>query len=950
MNAKKGNTWICEGLRTAARFFFVSWRGLESGAELLGLTRRLEAMTGGEGCGMGEERAALEYSRLVCGTGDRALPLWGSAIRGQRDTLLDKSTLEVVRIYHDKGLMADPAYGQPADYIGTQLAFLSYLAAEGAKEWFARFRQEHFMPLAEELLKLLRSERDGCLYKVTAASVKLAAGYEGGEPVSAELPPGLIRFPESLEAGFDKERIVPTHGRGNCGGRCIVKSHVVNGCITGLSSDDSDGSDGLPVLRACARGYSYRRTFLSTKRLRYPMKRIGERGQASFVRISWDEALDTIARECKRVKELYGPASRYVNSSSGVYALLRGDDFARRLLALDGGYLERYNTYSSACAKYVTPYVYGTSDAGAAFYTLRYSELIVLWAFNPVETNYGSEVISVLAAAKGRGVPIVVVDPRYNDTAAAFADEWIPLRPGTDSALADAMAYVIVSEGLHDKAFLDKYCIGFDREHMPEGSDPGDCLLDYLNGTWDGIKKSPEWAEPITGVSAARIYGLARRYAKLKPAALLPGLGHQRHANGEQSVRSLCMLACITGNVGKTGGHSGGYNHIRLHAIPEIPQPPNPCPYAIPSFLWTRAISSGAEMTRREDGVRGGERLPSPIKLIFNIGGNLLMNQHSDCFRTAEILKDDSLCEFIVCSDVFMTPGARYADIVLPAASMFECSNINVPWDTGNFLLYSSPAAAPLWECRDDYDWLLGLAERLGAGREFSQGHSNAESWMRALYEKLRQEEPELPDYGQFSRAMGHKYRHQPENTAFKKQIEDPERHPFPTPSGKIELYSERLKSSGELPAIPRYVPSFEGPESADGRYPLQLIGFHVKNRCHSIHGNNEAMEDLEPHRLWINPEDAARRGLTQGDEAEVFNDRGRLRICVYITRRIMPGVAAIPQGAWFRPEGGVDMGGNINTLTTQRPSPLARGNPQHSNLVEVIKAGRKEAGRHVHP
>lgn len=221
---------------------------------------------------------------------------------------------------------------------------------------------------------------------------------------------------------------------------------------------------------------------------------------------------------------------------------------------------------------------------------------------------------------------------------------------------------------------------------------------------------------------------------------------------------------------------------------------------------------------------------------------------------------------------------------------------------------------------------------------------------MRALYEKLRQEEPELPDYGQFSRAMGHKYRHQPENTAFKKQIEDPERHPFPTPSGKIELYSERLKSSGELPAIPRYVPSFEGPESADGRYPLQLIGFHVKNRCHSIHGNNEAMEDLEPHRLWINPEDAARRGLTQGDEAEVFNDRGRLRICVYITRRIMPGVAAIPQGAWFRPEGGVDMGGNINTLTTQRPSPLARGNPQHSNLVEVIKAGRKEAGRHVHP
>lgn len=947
---KGNNTGVLAGLMAAVGFFFADWHGSDTGNELVRLTQLLEELTAGEADVIEPVHAASEYSRLVCGTGDIALPLWGSAIKGQRDTLLDKSTLEVVRIYHKSGLMADPAYGQPADYIGTQLAYLAYLAGLGGKEEFESFSKGHFLPLAAALMERLENERGGCVFKATSAAVKLVQRYTGVEPRMSKIPTGLISFPAEPESGFDVEKVVPTHGRGNCGGRCIVKSHVVNGCVTGLSSDESDGSDGLPVLKACARGYSYRRTFLSTKRLRYPMKRVGRRGDASFMRISWDEALDTIARECRRVKESYGPGARYVNSSSGVYALLRGDDFARRLLALDGGYLGRYNTYSSACAKYITPYVYGTSDAGSAFRTLDYSKFIILWAFNPVETNYSSEVISVLAAAKRRGVPVVAVDPRYNDTAAAFADEWIALRPGTDGALADAMAYVIVNEGLHDIVFLDRYCIGFDRQHMPEGSNPGDCLLDYLNGTQDGVKKSPEWAEPITGVRAEKIYRLARRYACAKPAALVPGLGHQRHANGEQSVRGLCMLACLTGNVGKLGGHSGGFNHIPLHAIPEIPQPPNPCSCAIPSFLWTKAITSGTAMARAQDGITGGEKLQSSIKLIFNIGGNLLLNQHSDCFRTAEILRDESLCEFIVCSDVFMTPSARYADIVLPAASMFECCNINVPWDTGNFLLCSRPAVEPLWECRDDYDWLLDLAGRLGIGREFSEGHTDAESWMRSLYEQLRPSEPELPDYEEFSRSMGHKYRLQPMSTAFQMQIEDPEHFPFPTPSGKIELYSAQLKSSGVLPPIPGYVPSFEGVEQAGGRFPLQLIGYHVKTRCHSIHGNNEAMDDLEPHRLWINQEDAKARGLVQGDEVEVLSARGRVRIRVFITRRIMQGVTAIPQGAWFQPDSGVDMGGNINTLTTQRPSPFAHGNPQHSNLVEVRKAVERGKGGNVYP
>ena len=175
------------------------------------------------------------------------------------------------------------------------------------------------------------------------------------------------------------------------------------------------------------------------------------------------------------------------------------------------------------------------------------------------------------------------------------------------------------------------------------------------------------------------------------------------------------------------------------------------------------------------------------------------------------------------------------------------------------------------------------------------------------------------------------------------KECKDPEKYPFPTESGKIEIFSKKVyetKYSDFFPAIPRYVAPPEGPEDPlTEKYPLQLIGWHTKRRCHSIHDNNLDMHKIEPQRLWIHPLDAAERKLQEGDMALIWNNRGTIRIEVHLTDRIAKGVCALPQGAWYRPDNqGVDTAGSINVLTSLKPTPYAKGNPQHTNLVQVKK------------
>ncbi len=740
---------------------------------------------------------------------------------------------------------------------------------------------------------------------------------------------------------MERENIIETTGLNNCGGRCLLRAHVREGKIVRMSTQTAaEAGEGVP-LTACPRGLRCHETFLAEDRLLYPMMRVGERGEGKFQRISWDEALDTIASQWIRIRDSYGPGSRYVNYATGMAGVLEGCEFARRLLALDGGFLGRYNSYSSACMTQSAKMMYGTTVTGNSLESWLSSKLIILWGHNPADSRFDCGSMHYLKKAKEKGIPIIVVDPRCSDTVERLGAEWIPIRPATDAAMLDAMAYTIYSENLHDQAFLDRCCIGFDKEHMPEGIDPSECYLSYLLGEKDGLAKTPEWAQPITGVPAETIRSLALRYAKAKPAALIQGLGAQRHAYGEQGARGGMLLACMTGNVGLWGGWACGNGFYKGHKNPEFPKIQNPFPMSIPAFTWTEAVMRGHEMVAL-DGVTGGDKLPSDIKMIVNLAGNCLINQHGDINRTAEILRDTSKCEFIVCSDLFMTASARFADILLPGVSPLEQDNIAMPWQYGDFLGFTKKIIEPLGECRFEYDWLSELAERLGYGEAFTEGRS-AQQWLEHIYNALRKEETELPPYEEFSKGGIYSYKNNPPSVAFEKECRDPAEHPFQTPSGKIEIFSQKVYETEYrdfFPAIPRYVEPPEGAQdSLTQRWPLQMIGWHTIRRAHSIHDNNPSLEAIEPQRLWMHPLDAEKRGISEGDEILIRNDRGQVRTRAHVTERIMPGVTALAQGAWYRPDAeGIDRGGSINVLTSLRPTPYARGNPQHTNLVEVEK------------
>lgn len=733
--------------------------------------------------------------------------------------------------------------------------------------------------------------------------------------------------------------VIHTTGRNNCGGRCVIHAHVKDGKILRLTTDYP--CDANVPLQACARGLNYHKTFLSGERLLYPMKRTGARGEGKFARISWEEAVDTIAGEWVRIRNAYGPGSRYVNYATGVSGAFTPRSLAKRLLALDGGFLDYYNSYSSACIAQATQLVYGTVNSGNSPETWLDSKLIILWGHNPSETKFDSVSMHYLRRAKEKGVPIIVIDPRKNDTVLDLNAEWIPVRPATDPALQDAMAWVIWSEHMQDQDFLDRCCLGFDKAHMPDGADPCECYLSYLTGETDGQPKTPEWAEPICGVPAAKIRELAVRYAAAKPAALIQGFGAQRHAYGEQGVRGGILLACMTGNVGIRGGWASGAGYCSRHASFRSIVPRNPYGRKIPVYRWTDAVERGSAMTAL-DGVTGGDGLDSDIKMILNLAGNCLINQHGDINRTAALLRDTDKCEFIVCSDLFLTASAKFADILLPGVSFLESENLTEPWMWGDFVGFNNKVVEPLGEGRFEYEWLSEVAEKLHLKEAFTEGRTAGE-WLEYLYDDLREREPELPDFAIFKRDGIYRYRDNPVRIAFAESVHDPETHPFPTESGRIELYSSKVAQGAYqdfFPAIPRWVPPPEGPQDPlSAKYPLQLIGWHTKRRCHSIHDNNPALEKLDPQRLWMHPLDAAARGILDGETVTVWNDRGRIVVSVLITDRICPGVTALAQGSWYKPgEDGTDANGSINVLTSLHPTPYARGNAQHTNLVEVRK------------
>ena len=771
----------------------------------------------------------------------------------------------------------------------------------------------------------------------SVSSLAWLADLVHAEPVAggaAQAAPGVTR---TIQCGC------PAH---NCGGRCLLTLQVRDGIIVSIESDERP-SDTLaaPQLRACVRGRAYRHRQYHPDRLLRPLKRTGARGEGKFEPISWDEALDRVSAELTRVKKAYGNAAIFVPYGSGSASQTNGRAAAQRLLNLFGGSLGHYNNYSWAAMARATETVYGTQVTGNQRQDWVNAKYILMWGWNPSEMRDGTNTEFYLRAAREKGARIVCIDPRHTMSALSLADEWIPIKPGTDAAMMSAMAHVMITESLVDAAFVAGHCVGFDDTQMPDGAKGAESYKDYILGTRDKTPKTPRWAEGITGVPRDTIARIAREYATTRPGVLYQGYGMQRRAYGEQVVRAGCVLAAITGNVGIPGGWASGMGLQAPDGGPlwtVFPTGENPVKASIPTFLWTEAVKRGPQLGAAE-GLRGVSRLEHGIKMIWAVASNALVNQHGNINRTAKLLRDEQLVECLVVQDNFLTPTARFADLVLPACTQLETWGVEDGWKYGDEVLLMPKVVDPPGEARSDYRICAGVAAKLGLEAAYTEGRDER-GWVAWSLEQLRSTRyKQLPglDAMEASRAGVHQVAVETPAVAFADFRRDPAKSPLPTPSGKIEIFSKELAALNrptDIPPVPKYVQEWESPFGIEARsYPLQVVGHHSLSRVHSTLAGVDWLEEAFPQRVFINTVDASARNIANGDEVRVFNARGELRLKCRVTRRIMPGVIAIPQGAWWSPgPDGVDRGGCVNVLTSERWTPLAFGNAQHTVMAEV--------------
>jgi len=716
------------------------------------------------------------------------------------------------------------------------------------------------------------------------------------------------------------EEIVTSTCGHNCGGRCVVNGHVRDGRLVKISTDPRRWTPELPPLHACARGFGALERVYHPDRLRHPLRRTGERGAGGWERISWDDALDEVARQMRRVRDTYGPAAILDCSRSGNTALLHNRAAVQRLLHMFGGCTELWSNLSAEAEIFSIRHTYGPGadykSAGREGADYANSKLILMWGWSPGDGHFGTNTIEYLRWAKRQGTRIVSVDPRLTRSSAQVADEHVFIRPSTDAAMLIAMAYVIVSERLHDQAFCDRLVLGLDEEHLPADAPPGSSYRSYLLGLADGVRKTPEWAERITGVPAATIHRLAVEFATRRPSAMHCGYAPGRTRYGEQFHRAAYTLAAITGNVGVPGGNSGGSGGAKPRLKGSLPAGRNPTGARVASPVLADLLSRGRA---------GG--YPADIKMIFSAFGDLV-NQCGNVNQTVAALQG---VEFITVVDHFVTPTARYADIVLPATTFWERNDMQVPWSgAGHYAFFMRQAIAPVGESRNDLDVCADLARRLDI-----TGYNNRDdiAWLRSFCEGT-----EIDDFEEFRR-QGLARMPAPEDlVAFAREVRDPEHHPFSTSSGKIEVYSTSIAANpdiyglGAIPPIPTWIDPF----TEEPAYPLMLCTPKSRARTHSIHDNQEVLARADRQDVWVHPEDAAARGIADGQRVRVFNDRGSTVLPARVTDRIARGVVSIKEGAWFTPDpGGSDVRGCANVLCSERAAPSA-ASTYNTCLVDI--------------
>jgi anaerobic dimethyl sulfoxide reductase subunit A len=707
----------------------------------------------------------------------------------------------------------------------------------------------------------------------------------------------------------------------DCGGGCPLLATVADGRVTRIVDNPAGG----PYLTGCPRGFQAWRQQQAPDRLTVPLVRTGPRGSGQFREASWDEALRLVADGLAAVRERHGDAAILALGGSGSCrgALHHTEDLTARFLNLGGGHVEQTSTYSSAAATYTQPVVLGTQHAGVDPATLRYSGMIVLWGANLVDCIMGSEWRARVREARRAGTPVVVIDPRRTTTARLLGTEWLPIRPGTDSALMLALLHELVTGGAVDVAFVAAHATGYDAlrrrvlghdgDQRRGGRGDGRGGGSHAAGPPPGVAATPEWAEGVCGVPAARIRALAREWARRRPVALIPGLSIQRVLGGEEAVRLAIALQTVTGDLGRRGGSSGGrtWGGLPKPRVGSIPVPPNPAAVGIPANDWADAILRGRS---------GGH--PADIRAAYDTGGNYVV-QGPDI---ATNLRAMQALEFSVCHDLFLTTTARSCDVVLPATHWLERDDI--VFSSANYLLFSHRVASAPGQARDDYDIFADLAGALGYGEAFTQG-LDASGWLRRFLD-----DSEVGDPEEFRRT-GIFWGADQERVGLAAFAADPLGSPLATPSGRVELAGDACAAAGLLPVPAARV------RTPEPEWPLAFISPKSRLRVHTQLAAIPWFHERDDRSLWMHPADAAARGIADGDEVMVTSARGKVRCACRVTDDIMEGVVALLAGiAPSFAEDGCDTAGAANVLTSAEPTLPSRGSGLLSARVEVSPAG----------
>lgn len=644
----------------------------------------------------------------------------------------------------------------------------------------------------------------------------------------------------------------------------------------------------------CAKVRPYLERVYHPDRLRTPLRRIGPKGNADrWEPMTWDDAIGEIAGKWQTIIARYGGAAILPYSYSGTLGLLQlGITNARLWNRMGASGLER--SICGAAAEMAVRATYGARCAPDYTDVLE-SRLVIIWGHNPAST--GPHFLPLLREAQRRGAHIVVIDPRRTLTARS-ADEHLQPRPATDGALALGLMHVLFAEGLHDEPWLEAHSIGW--------RDLRDRVAAY----------PPERVAEITGIQAETLVALARRLGTTKPAMVKFADGVQRHGNGGQTVRAIISLPAVVGQVGVRGGglSYSTSDYVRWDA--EALGHPSECP---PTPRIVNMNRLGAALT--------GEVSDPPIASLYVFCANPMVSTPNTGRIVEGMMREDL---FTVIHDLFLTDTARYADIVLPATSQLEQTDLHKAYGHRN-LQYNEAAIAPLGEAKSNWEVTRLLAAALGYDEPWLR--QSAEEAIAEVLDATRATNPLLAG---ITRERLQREGTVPLAIPPERDVPFANGH-FPTPSGKVELRCDALARAG-LDPLPAYTPPAEFAARTRDDARLTLITAAAHHFVSSSLANVPSLLAKEGATPWIeiHPDDANRRGIRHDALVVVANARGECTLRAVISENVPPGVVVAPKGRWQSRS--VD-GHNVNWTTSDALADLAGQSTFHSNLVEIRPA-----------